>query len=573
MTYNNNNTADAGADHSAMHRHLSIPDIMRLSFIISAAMAVSFIPAKCEVTLPQIIADNMVVQCDAPVAIWGKALPGEIVRVTANRGKKGNSYKKAEATVKADTDGRWIVELPPMKTGSSYIITVNEHQINNVTPGYVFLCSGQSNMELPVRRVTDMFADEVAACTNLDVREFAVPNDYSFEGPLDDVRPTAWKSINPDDGLNFSALAYFFGKEMNTLTGVPVGLVRSCWGGTPVEAWMSDAAISDYPRAVNQKRIYDDPDYRYAIKQLEQQNYYHWNSVMDRSDPGLTASERWYSPTLDISDWTSVDLLDTSWATDGLNPVNGSHWFRKDFTLDADAAGREGVIRMGCIVDADSVYVNGVFVGSTGYQYPPRIYKIPAGVLKDGTNNVTVRLISQSGTPHFVPEKPYKVIVGDREINLDGDWSYHQGAPMIAGPAMEFWCYKPVVLYNAMIAPLSHCRFAGVVWYQGESNVDTRNLYSPMLQSMIADWRNTFDDDNLKFYIVELADFLADSDVDGRRAWAEMREQQADAVKRTPGARLIHNSDLGEWNDIHPLDKKTLAKRICSAVMDDISNN
>ncbi len=536
-------------------------------------MAVCCFPAKCEVTLPQIIADNMVVQCDAPVAIWGKAAPGESVMVTADRGKEGKSYKKAEAGVTADADGRWKVELPPMKAGSSYIITINGHQINNVTPGYVFLCSGQSNMELPVRRVTDMFADEVAGYTNPDVREFAVPNDYSFDGPLDDVKPAAWRSINPDDALNFSALAYFLGKELNTLTGVPVGLVRSCWGGTPVEAWMSDEAISDYPRAVNQKRIYDDPDYRNAIKHLEQQNYYHWNYVMDSSDPGLTGSEKWYSPTLDTSDWAKVDLLDRTWATDGLNPVNGSHWFRKEFTLDAGAAAEDGIIRMGCIVDADSVYVNGVFVGATGYQYPPRIYRIPAGVLKDGVNNVTVRLISQSGTPHFVPEKPYKVIAGDTEIALGGEWSYHRGAPMIAGPAMEFWCYKPVVLYNAMIAPLSHCRFAGVVWYQGESNVDTRNQYSPMLRSMIADWRNTFADDSLKFYIVELADFLADSDSDGRKAWAEMREQQADAVRHTDGARLIRNSDLGEWNDIHPLDKKTLAKRICKAVIDDISTN
>lgn len=509
----------------------------------------------------------MVVQYNEPVAIWGKASPGEAVKVEARRGKTGKSYKKADVTVTADADGRWKAELPPMSLGSTYTLTINDKTVENVTPGYVFLCSGQSNMELPVRRVTDMFADEVSSYTNPDVREFAVPNDYSFDGPLDDVKPTSWKSINPDDALNFSALAYFFGKELNELTGVPVGLIRSCWGGTPVEAWMSEEAISAYPKALNQKHIYDDPEYRTAIKKLEQQNYHHWNTVMDNSDPGLSSDTKWYSPSLDDSAWQSVDLLDTQWASDGLNPINGSHWFRKDFDLDGASAGKEGIIRMGCIVDADSVYVNGVFVGTTGYQYPPRIYKIPAGVLKEGKNNVTVRLISQNGLPHFVPEKPYKVIVDGKETSLEGLWKYHLGAPMISGPGMEFWCYKPVVLYNAMIAPIANCHLAGVIWYQGESNVSNRNQYSSMLQSMIADWRKTFADKDLKFFVVELADFMHPSDTAGRAAWAEMRRMQADAVNQTTGARLIRNSDLGEWNDIHPLDKKTLARRVVESVV------
>ncbi|MDE6325430.1 MAG: sialate O-acetylesterase, partial [Duncaniella sp.] len=216
----------------------------------------------------------------------------------------------------------------------------------------------------------------------------------------------------------------------------------------------------------------------------------------------------------------------------------------------------------------DSVYVNGTFVGTTGYQYPPRIYKVPAGVLREGENNITVRVISQNGMPHFVAEKPYKLIVGDEAVSLEGEWRYHLGTPMPHGPGMEFYCYKPSVLYNAMISPVVTYPVRGAVWYQGESNVSRRNEYGPLLKTMIANWREASGDEDMPFYIVELADFLHPSDKGGRAAWAEMRKVQAQVADETPGAVLVPNSDLGEWNDIHPLDKKTLGNRVVDKIME-----
>lgn len=531
----------------------------------SLAIAVTF-GAKAKVMLPQIISDGMIVQRGAPVVIWGKADPGEVVMVKAKRDRKSKSYSAAEASAIADSEGRWQIELPAMSEGSSYTLTVNDEVIYDVTPGDVFLCSGQSNMELPVRRVTDMFADEIATYENHDVREFAVPNDYEFHQPLDDVKPTSWKDVSPDNVMDFSALGYFFGKQLHEMTGVPVGIVRSCWGGTPIEAWISENGLKDFPRALNEKRIYESDSYRENIKKIESENYWRWESVMDANDPGLNTSAKWYAGDYDDSDWAEVDLLSTGWGTDGLNPINGSHWFRKDFVIPADLAGKPAMVRVGCIVDADSVYVNEVFVGNTTYQYPPRKYNVPEGVLKEGKNNVTVRVISQNGNPHFVPEKPYKVIVDGNEVSLDGNWKYHQGTPMVHGPGMEFFHYKPVVLYNAMIHPLIQYPVSGVVWYQGESNVDRRNEYASLLQTMINDWRMAFDNAGLPFYVVELADFLSPDDISGRAAWAQMRQMQAAAVECTDNAYLIKNSDLGEWNDIHPLDKKTLGKRVADAV-------
>ncbi len=526
---------------------------------------------RAEVRLPQIISDGMVVQRDRPLTLWGTADPGESVTVKVAKGKS--------ATVTADADGKWRAELPALKTGKTYTITVGDRTIGNVAVGDVLLCSGQSNMELPVSRVTDMFADEIAQYSNPNIRQFLVPKEFDFDRERSDVSPTKWKSVN-DDAMSFSALAYFTAKALNEQTGLPVGIINASWGGTPVESWISETALADYPYYINQKAIYNSEAYRNAIKEQEGRNYQAWNSVIDAADAGLNGATKYYSPALDDSGWEEVDILSTSWATDGMNPKNGSHWFRKTVDIDAAHAGQPATLRLGCVVDADSVWVNGSQVGFTSYQYPPRIYPIPAGLLKEGKNTVTVRLISQNGTPHFVAEKPYKIIFGNRpyarygetcpdEISLEGTWRYRQGAPMPSGPGMMFYCYMPAVLYNGMISPVIGYPVSGAVWYQGESNVGRSNQYPALLKTMMADWRKASGDADMPFYIVELADFLHKNDRGGRAAWQTMRKRQAQAAEETPGAVLVRNSDLGEWNDIHPLDKKTLGRRVAEKILSD----
>ena len=297
-------------------------------------------------------------------------------------------------------------------------------------------------------------------------------------------------------------------------------------------------------------------------------SFYRWNTSLYRGDAGLHEATPWYAANYNDKDWKTVDLFSTDWGNNGLNPINGSHWFRKKVEVPQEWNGKEATLRLGCIVDADSVYVNGTFVGTVSYQYPPRIYTIPAGVLKAGKNTVTIRLISNNGYPHFVKEKPYKIICGNEEVSLQGEWKYRLGASMPPAPGMMFFCYKPVCLYNAMIAPLQNYGIRGVLWYQGESNVDRRNEYAALLTAMIADWRSTFDKPELPFYIVELADFLSKDDVGGRQAWAEMRKEQAKVAETNRNTRLIRNSDLGEWNDIHPLDKKTLGQRAAESALE-----
>lgn len=543
---------------------------MKASCIFSSLLALTFTIqlAEAKVTLPQIISDGMVVQRDHPLTLWGTAAPGEEVTVKVEKGKK--------ATVTADSAGKWKAELPALKTGKTYTVTINDLTISNVAVGDVFLCSGQSNMELPVRRVTDMFADEINEYHNPDIRHFIVPKETEFHCARTDVSPASWKSVN-EDVMNFSAVAYFTAKALTEKTGLPVGIINASWGGTPVESWISEQYLTDFPLYLNKKHIYDNDSYRDAIKEQEGRNYAAWNSTIDAADPGLKAGAKYYSPDFDDSSWREVDLLSTDWGTDGVNPINGSHWFRRSVNIDDAHAGQPATLRLGCIVDADSVWVNGEQVGFTSYQYPPRIYPIRKGLLKKGENIITIRLMSSNGAPHFVPEKPYKINFGDRpyarygvkaddEISLEGNWKYALGAPMPNGPDMMFYCYLPAVLYNGMISPVINYPVSGAIWYQGESNVNTRNQYPALLETMIRNWRDASGDADMPFYIIELADFIHHDNKWERSKWQDMRERQAQVARETPNTTLIHNSDLGEWNDIHPLDKKTLGTRVADAI-------
>ena len=545
---------------------------VRLSLAVLLCLcATSMVNAK--VKLPALISEGMVLQREQPIKVWGTADAGESVQVkflknATPTGVKGGKLKVAY-TVTADANGRWTLTLPAMKPGGPYILQVNDIELKDILVGDVWLCSGQSNMELPVSRVTDMFRDEIAAYENTNIRQLKVPNIFNFHAPQADLPDyVAWKPLTQENVMNFSALGYFFAKAMYEKNNIPVGLINSSWGGTPVEAWISEEGLKEFPKYINDKRQYEDDAYLKSIKQTEGLSFYRWNTSLYRGDAGLHEATPWYAANYNDKDWKTVDLFSTDWGTNGLNPINGSHWFRKEVEVPQDWNGKEATLRLGCIVDADSVYVNGTFVGTISYQYPPRIYTIPAGVLKAGKNTVTIRLISNNGYPHFVKEKPYKIVCGNEEVSLQGEWKYRLGASMPPAPGMMFFCYKPVCLYNAMIAPLQNYGIRGVLWYQGESNVDRRNEYAALLTAMIADWRSTFGNPELPFYIVELADFLSRDDVSGRQAWAEMRKEQAKVAETNRNTRLIRNSDLGEWNDIHPLDKKNLGQRAAESALE-----
>jgi sialate O-acetylesterase len=268
----------------------------------------------------------------------------------------------------------------------------------------------------------------------------------------------------------------------------------------------------------------------------------------------------WYKPEIDISGWPVIQIPGY-WADGDLGEVNGVLWFRKDIELPADMAGKSAKLNIGRIVDADSVFVNGVYVGSVSYQYPPRRYTITEHVLKEGKNSIVVRLISNSGRGGFVPDKPYELVIGDKTIDLKGDWHYKLGAKMEPLQGETFFRFKPTGLFNGMISPLTNYTIKGILWYQGESNADRPAEYAKLFPALIQDWRNNWKQEELPFLFVQLHNFMPSYDYPTESNWALTREAQMKALE-LPNTGMAVAMDLGVWNDIHPLNKKDVAKRL-----------
>ncbi|MDR0541633.1 MAG: sialate O-acetylesterase [Dysgonamonadaceae bacterium] len=513
--------------------------------------------ASGQVRLPQLIGDGMILQRDVPSKIWGWASPGEKVTVDFNRIKQ---------SVIADDAGNWEIRLPAEKAGGPYSMTIsasNAITIQNILFGDVWLCSGQSNMETPVERIMSMFGDEINAYSNSNIRYVKVPLTYNFHGPQADVPPCLWMELAPETARDFSAVAYFFGKEMFEKTGVPVGLLNSSVGGSPAEAWMSEDALQSFPALLNDMRICRSDEFVSEMHRLGSLPGQRWATVLNEQDKGLTGSVQWMSPDYDDHLWETIDLFDNGWARKGDYPVNGVFWFRKAIDVPEAFAGQEAMLYMGRMVDADFTYFNGQLAGSTSYQYPPRNYEIPRGLLKAGKNTIAVRLISQGGFPGFITGKPYRLVFKNREtISLEGEWKYRAGAfmPAASGGGIAFQ-YKPAGLYNAMIAPLKNFSFKGVIWYQGESNAGRAAEYYDLMSALIGDWRKLWGN-KLPFFSVQLAGFMEPALLQPNSGWAELRDVQRKLSQTIPNTGMAVAIDVGEWNDIHPLNKKDVGKRL-----------
>lgn len=523
----------------------------KLALLASATFAFSLL-AEAKVKLPAVLSDGMVLQRERPVKIWGTADAGEAVTVT---------FKKKKYTASADPKGNWQVMLPSMKAGGPYEMTVNDLLLKDILIGDVWLCSGQSNMELTVERVTDKFRKEIESYENPMIRYVKTPYGNDLHGPKEDIPVMDWTALTLQSALKFSALPYFFAREMYEETKVPVGIINSSWGGSSIEAWMSEEALQAFPRNLRERDVFNSDEYKELINKSNGMMSRFWDTSLYKGDEGLHAPTPWYKPELDDSDWPAVDMFSPRWGTKNGYLVNGSHWFRQHLRLSAEQAGKDAVLRMGCIVDADSVFVNGTFVGTVAYQYPPRIYKVPASVLKVGDNVVTVRLISYGGRPGFVKDKLYCLAMDGDTVNLSSEWKYRLGCGMPAKKGGVSFQNIPTGMYNSMISPLRNLSFKGALWYQGETNAGRPNEYQALLMAMVNDWRQKLDDEHLPFFIMQLPNFMQSHTRPVESSWAQMREAQRQAVLNLPDAALTVNIDLGEWNDIHPLDKKEVARR------------
>ena len=526
--------------------------IRRVAFIMLLTL-LCVVNGRASVKLPALISDGMVLQRDTELKLWGWASAGESIEISF----LNKSYKTT-----ADANGKWEVTLPSQKAGGPYQMQINDISINDILIGDVWLCSGQSNMETLISRVLDLYRDEVSQINNPYIRYLKTPLKYNFTGVSEDINGGSWKSATPENILDFSAVAYFFAKDLYDKYKVPIGLLNSSVGGSPIKAWLSKDALKQFPTNLQVAQQFAQPGYIDSIRAEEKKITEQWYTTLNQNDKGIS---NWFKNDLDTSDWGTISLPGY-WADKGIGNINGSFWFRKEFEVPASMVGKPAVLRLGCIVDSDSAYINGQFVGTTSYQYPPRIYTIPLGLLHEGKNSVTVRVINSIGKGGFVEDKPYRIVVGDEFIDLTGKWNYKVGAEMAVLRPQTFFQYKPMGLYNAMIAPLINYPIKGVIWYQGESNTSQPTEYSTLLTALINDWRMKWNSNDLPFIIAQLPNFMQPQENPSESNWAMLRESQSKALA-LPNTGMAVNIDLGEWNDIHPLNKKDVGHRLALIAM------
>ncbi len=493
--------------------------------------------AFADVKLPSLVSNGMVLQRDIPVKIWGWANPGEKVTV---------SFKGKKIRSSADAMGNWSATLPATPAGGPYEILVNEIRLQDVLFGDVWLCSGQSNMVLNMERVKEKYSTDITSANYPQIRNFFIPTAISKIDVKQDLPSSSWLPVNPENVLLMGAVSYFFARDLYAKYQVPIGIINSSVGGTPIESWISEDGLKEFPAYMK------DTTHTSASPPAPRKS----------ADRGL--SEKWASPAYLPKGWKRF-AIPGFWEDQGLRDLNGVVWFRREIEIPSSLAGMPAKLFMGRIVDADQVFVNGEQVGNVTYQYPPRRYTVKNGLLKAGKNLVVIRVTNTSGKGGFVPDKQYELIVGNQTIDLQGDWEYKVGEvfpPVTEKSAPS--AYTPTALYNAMIAPFLPYSLKGFVWYQGESNVGKPGVYESLLPALANDWRTKFKQPELPFLYVQLPGFQDRNFLPSESNMAVLREGQLKSLN-IPRSGMAVTLDLGEWNDIHPLTKKPIGERLALA--------
>lgn len=500
--------------------------------------------SQSQIRLPQLLRDSMILQRDQPVRLWGWASPKEKITVSFNR---------KTIRTRAGSDGKWKLELPATKAGGPYSIQFqgkNSITLNDVLFGDVWFCSGQSNMvhQLNIHDVT--YADEIATANFPQIRQFWIPTATSLEEQKDDITAGHWAPAVGEAVRPFSAVAYFMAKKLHHQYGVPIGIINASVGGTPIEAWTGGLQS---PQANATPARPDNPVKRPSPP----------------VDKGMSEPLKWYDPAYVPKGWRSI-FVPGYWEDQGIKELNGVVWYRKEIMVPESMTGKPGRMFLGRIVDMDEVYINGKKIGQTTYLYPQRRYAIPQDVLQPGKNLIVVRVTNHNGKGGFVPDKPYYLFSSKDTVELTGKWEYKVGAAF--EPVSSFYSAggndqnKPSALYNAMVAPVTSYTIKGFCWYQGETNAGRPMEYAALSRQLINQWRGAWNLGNLPFLYVQLPGFMEYNYLPSESNWAVLREAQA-SVLEVPNTAMAVAIDLGEWNDVHPDNKKEVGDRLALAAM------
>jgi sialate O-acetylesterase len=543
--------------------------------------------AAADLAVSPLFGSNMVIQRGQPIIIWGAGDPGGRVEVTV-----GGLH--AEASVASS--GEWEVTLGELPAGGPHELVVRSGDesatFKNVMTGDVWLCTGQSNMYWRVDQSDDHGPFVENAERYADVRLVQIEREWDRD-PRESVGTIGWRRSVPDTVARFSAVGFHFGRILNAETGVPIGLIQTCWGGTPAEAWTPMAAIESRPEVFNgllaSVAEYDIPDAE-AQRIMAEAQAQHESFAAFAWKNGIGQNAGWHEAQYDDRSWPTIEL--PGYIDGALGSFDGIVWLRKEVDLPRDFDGRAGKLDLSRVDDYDETYVNGTMVGATrmdngGESRSRRLYDIPAGVLKPGRNVVSIRLMDVRSSGGVIPEdRPFELIAGDTRVPLAGDWRYsvgfdardHGGFPRPASHATSVGrpYRRSAVLYNAMIHPLRRLGVAGAIWYQGESNAGRGEEYRELLPTMIESWRAAWAeargqrDYRMPFYIVQLPNYRDRKDEPGESSWAALREAQRLTDQRVADTGLAITIDLGDPADIHPTNKIPVSERLARLALHDL---
>ena len=526
---------------------------MKFKYLLTGILFLFLIYSYGQITLPRLISDGMVLQRDEPLKIWGEASPKERILIEIDG---------AKVKTQADAAGHWEATLNAHPGGGPYEMKLkgkNEIVLQDVLFGDVWLCTGQSNMVHQLQNHDVTYAEDIAKANNSAIRQFYVPTMTNLKGPADDYPAgTGWKKCTPENVRNFSAVAYFFALKIYENQQVPIGFINASVGGTPIEAWTSEKGLREFEDVIATIEKNKDESY---IKSLQVP----FRPSDEISDKGLLAKPEWYKPEYKALNWKNINIPGY-WEDQGIRELNGVVWYRREIEIPAAMAGKEAKVFLGRIVDADELFINGVSVGKTTYQYPQRRYTVPADILKPGKNLFVIRVTNGGGKGGFVPDKPYCIFAGKDTVDLKGTWQYKVGDVFIPQkPRPRFSAQnQPTALFNAMLAPAVKYAIKGVLWYQGESNTGRPEAYEDLQIAQIRDFRNQWQKPELPFLFVQLPNFMDANYLPEDSNWARFRESQRLALQE-PHTAMAVGIDAGEWNDIHPDDKKTIGERLALA--------
>jgi len=498
--------------------------------------------------------DGVVIQRDKPAHLWGWAQPGITVRVSF----LGSIYE-----ANADGSGAWKLSLPPTPAGGPYEMTVSASDekivIRDILFGDVYLSSGQSNIELPLSRTLDRLGAEVGKINNPNIRQFRVPISYSFTGPQDRISGGSWMPATGNNVLELAAVVYFFASALNEKYGVPIGIINTGVGGSPIEAWLGEKYLRSAGGNDEDIENCKNDSWVQKVMTAEADRQKGWYDRLNETDKGFVEPV-WSSEKCDDSDWLTAKVPFYFRNNYDLNAFHGSVWFRKTVVIPENADLDGVMLFLGAIIDADEVFINGQVSGKTEYMYPPRRYNVPNGALRHGANLISIRVLVNRGSGGFVAGKKYGLRGKNWELSLSGEWKYAIGSDLEELPQTTFFQYKPCGLYNSMFMPLVHYCFRGILWYQGESNTRRSGKYAEQFKELVREWREDLRAD-LPVLYVQLPNF---DDPTGNMPvgeWAEMREAQREGLSLSDTAMVV-TIDAGEPNDLHPQDKKTVGERL-----------